>query len=421
MPISKPQPLARSGRGYEALVILLSLVLGAAVVIGLLALSTARRSDRGDAAAIDRPVLTVSRFAARIGRADPRNEELHITGLDRSGRALASTATRIDADALPFLHYRLDNRPPLLRVYFFWRTAERPQELFSTPLPFGGYGETTLRLMEDRSWSGTVTEIGIDVYGELGERPLVVREMAPGPDTTSARLAAIRSDWLQFRPWRHSSINQLPGSPATEPARSATTAAALWAALAASLVALIGLRTGAVSRPGLLAAIAVPWLALDLLWQGNLSRQLAETRQVFAGKTQHEKALASFDGELYSYMAALKSALPAPGRSRVFVLYDSQESRAPPLRAHYHLLPHNVNSLYPLPPVRYLREGDYLIDLRRANDLELREPDGMLVWNGRARLRVTVEQRHPLGNLYRVTGIPGRQGAGTDAKKEHKS
>jgi hypothetical protein len=155
--------------------------------------------------------------------------------------------------------------------------------------------------------------------------------------------------------------------------------------------------------PRILWAIVVAgWLLLDLRFQVNLWRQLAQTAATFAGKTGEEKRLASDDHELYVLMKEVRAALPAPP-VRIHFIADDQALRT---RGSYFLYPQNVyysdgtRARKPVP--EELRSGDYVL-LFLTNDLGYDSAAQALVWpDGRRKLAEQILSRPPGLVLVRV-------------------
>jgi hypothetical protein len=178
-------------------------------------------------------------------------------------------------------------------------------------------------------------------------------------------------------------------------------AIAAWSGLACLLLALASPVARSPRPLGFLFAVAVPWLAIDLLWQSSLFRQLDETRHLFAGKTQQEKHLAGQDNELYRYAAYLKAeVLPEPG-TRIFLLYDTAHMTSTRLRAQYYLLPHNIYNYDRFPRPEYSAPGDYVLVLGEVQGLAYER--GALRWAEQS-LPAEPVDLHPMGSVYRIGG-----------------
>jgi hypothetical protein len=179
---------------------------------------------------------------------------------------------------------------------------------------------------------------------------------------------------------------------------------ASWAALALALTGLfrLFLPFSLVHTAG--AIVLLVWLSLDLLWQRNLAWQLAETKYLFAGKTQHQKHLADREAELYQYAQHLKdNILPDPG-VKIYLLHDSEGLNYRRLKAQYYLLPHNIFNYDTLPRLSKIRGGDYLLVLDAIEALSYLPENGQLQW-GQRKLDVALVDQNEIGQLYLVQDL----------------
>ena len=326
---------------------------------------------------------------------------LRFDRLSEDKRALASARVSIEAKRYPFVRYRLAHRHQGQAIYLIWRRNDQTGELFRAPLPLGE--SHTLRMDGNPQWQGQITEIGLEVYGNLRSVPLVLESLefpSAGPLVT---LQSLWSLWVDFPGWQLSSINHLakravPGT-VTE-----MTAAAAWAGLAVLILIwpVTKLRSG--KTLCLAMAILIPWGTLDLLWQVKLEGQLEDARELFAGKSMDEKHLVDIDSDIYRHALRLKREGLPESVARIFLLHDSSEHNFNRLKTQYYLLPHNVFNFGMRPPMEAIRPGDYILVLGALPRLSF--SDGRLHWKQEPFLSALVVDRDPLGTLYRVTGRP---------------
>lgn len=326
-----------------------------------------------------------------------------LTGMHKAEdeRAILTHRTSFAASDYAFIEYTLSGRNPQEPVYLLWRTAENPEQVSRLPLPWRGNdtGMTFLGLLPE--WSGEITEIGLDIYGDLRGQPLAISSLTLLPRTRAALLHSIWFEWTAFRGWTQKSANFLRGSP-EHGVLAPTLAMAVWSGLALFILAGISRRfRRSHDVVAYASAVLIPWIVLDLLWQADLSRQLDETRYLFAGKTQHEKHLADLDPELYEYAEYLKNeVLPEPG-PRIFLLHDSDQMTYTRLKAQFYLLPHNIFNYDRFPRKKATRAGDYILVLGSVNGLEFSPAASTLAWRDKS-LPVTLVDSRPDGNLYKV-------------------
>ena len=319
----------------------------------------------------------------RLGSGKATEENyLSIIRLDQGidDRAIFTRRTNLKAADLPFLEYRITDRNPGSSFYLIWRRADSPEEVFNSTIHWAGDHAGVIQLSNNPDWQGTITEIGLDVYGDLRDQAPVVEYLKLAPSQKSLLAKAIWNEWTVFREWTQRSAHHLRGTLET-PILSPTLAMAAWAGLALLLLfflARIKKQSGFVSY---IIAVSIPWIALDMLWQSNLSKQLDETQYLFAGKTQSEKHLADWESDLYQYAQHLKkSVLPAPG-VRIFLLNGEPHRTYKRLKLQYYLLPHNIFNFDQYPRPGSVQAEDYLITLGEIEGLKFNADTSRLAWS----------------------------------------
>ena len=277
--------------GLLALAASAIILLGAFVFHSLSQLSAG--SDRGQSRLISGVAMESGMGSAKFDA-----NGLQITALQNTnnqGDAVVSWQGRFQANDYLLLTYRLRKKDDHLKVEFFWRTLQDSQNFSFMPMHPNKGKPSTLALGLDPNWQGTVIQIGIHVAspyvtGEL-DQPVEVRGLALRPYSWQGSLAATWSQftatwsqWTEFRGWSQRSINHLQR---TSP--SATVAMAAWGGLASVLLLGAGLVTRTTEITRYAVAMLIPWITLDLVWQGELSDQLQQTKGQFAEKSVHEK------------------------------------------------------------------------------------------------------------------------------------
>lgn len=342
-------------------------------------------------------VINAGDLVTRIGAADARdNASLAVTRL-AGDRALLTQHLTLQAGDYGFLQYSMVGRNPSQRIYLIWRTAENPADIFNQALSWSEDRTSTLRLEGHPDWRGTITEIGLDIYGELRDQPLVIADLQLSPGSFTGLLSAIWTQWTAFTGWSQKSINYL-GNPRSE-LPTATQAAAAWTALAIILLYIARAPRRAEPLVVLAVTILVPWLTLDLLWQRELNTQQAETRYLFSGKTMHERHLADEDSDIYSYVKHLKTNVLPDTPSRIFILHDSVEHDYERLKSQYYLLPHNIYNYGRFPKVKNLVQGDFILVLGTMPGLSYSEGSQTLTWGKGQKLEARLLDRDERGLL----------------------
>jgi len=386
---------------------LLALALSAIILVTSYAFFAPELSAHKRAAGSDAAVPRTfqgSEFQLRMGAGEATEAgELRLTALQEGedNRAIATRKTSFAAGDYAFVEYEVRGRNAQQAVYLIWRSADTPLKVSSMPLHWHGDHKGTAFLGRQAEWRGRITEIGLDVYGELRGQPLVISKLALLPGSGTKLLDAVWFEWTAFRSWTQKSANFLEGRP-KHGILSPTLAMAAWSCLALLLLAGVYLFTGSQNRVAYAGALIIPWVVSDQLWQANLSTQLEETKYLFAGKGQHEKHLADWSPELYEYAQYLKSeVLPEPG-PRIFLLHDSEPMTYTRLKAQYYLLPHNVFNYDRFPRKKAARVGDYILVLGTVAGLEFSPDAKALRWQGRS-LPVKLIDSRPDGSLFKVT------------------
>ena len=350
-------------------------------------------------------VVNGNELMVRVGSGEHFPDKgLALTELGKDGRAIVTRRISLNANDYPFIRYKIRNHHPGEIIYLIWRTADNPEKLSSARLYGSGNTATTYLLANHKQWQGRITEIGLDIYGDLRNQPLLISSLEALPASRRHLLAAIWSDWNLFEIWKQTSINFLRAAP-HEAVLSPTVVMASWAGMALLLLALAFSLKKAHHPISYAAAVLIPWITLDLLWQSRLSTQLEETAFLFQGKSQQEKHLVDADAELYQYAQHVNSeVLPQPG-ARIFILADNRGQRHEyrRLRTQFHLLPHNIYNYGSLPPRRHVRNGDYLLVLGEVKGLAFEPAKEVLRWGKGKRLKATLVDQHPVGTIYQVT------------------
>ncbi len=385
--------MALGGLGIGALLLLSAYIL----------LSPALESYRSDHKQHTSSTLAIpgSDLSARMGTATENPDKSLTLSRLAGDRAILTRHLTLQAQDYDFLQYQLSNRNPSQTIYLIWRTAAKPAEVFNVRLGWSGDDMTTIRLAENPNWQGTITEIGLDIYGDLRGEPLVISDLHLLPGGVTELLSAIWSDWTAFTGWTQKSINFQGNPGAILP--TPTEAAAAWAGLTLALLLLT--RSPIRGQPRVIIGVAllVTWFALDMLWQRELNIQFDETRYLFDGKTMDERHLVDQDSAIYRYAKRLKEEVLPAAPSRVFILHDSAGHNYERLKTQYYLLPHNIYNYGQYPLVNAIRPGDFILMLGDIPGLSYQHALGLLAWGESSTLKVSPLDSDKKGQLFRVT------------------
>ncbi len=340
-------------------------------------------------------------LAVILGGARKSSTARRLEKLSKEGRAILSKQIQFKAGDYPFVSYQLTNRHPGVFVYLIWRTAGNPGEIETTPLYWSGDKVTSINMSKFKKWRGNITELGLDVYGDLRGEPLIIESLTIAPYSWWTVVSTVWSEWTAFHGWDQTSINSLRGTP-KHPVLSPTVAGAAWTGLALLLLLVLHLFRKSHNAIACGATILIPWIALDLLWQSELNTQLQDTKYLFAGKTQHEKHLAEIDSDLYLYAQHLKEeVLPTPG-ARIFLIHNLPGHDYTRLRTQFHLLPHNIYNFGRRPQPKHTRPGDFILVLGDVPELTFNPSLSVLKWGGKNSLNVTQIDKTAVGTLYQL-------------------
>jgi len=374
------------------------------------------RLDRGPTPPPEPIVLAGKDLQAVVGSAKVAGDALEFTGYEsRDGEhvAVAVWRGRIRAEHYPLLRYQVDARFPGPVLKLVWRTAQDPGVLKSVDIAATDGDAAWLELSRHPDWRATVLELGIYAYTEDEHDALSIAQLALQPHDWRGELASTWADWTGFRGWTSRSINLLYGT-ADAAALSPVLAVGAWAVLAVILLLIMGVVAGRLFAGALAAAVLVPWIALDLLWQEELMTQLAQTRDQFGGKSVAQKHLADVDRHIYRYITRLKDEVLPAGSSRILLLHNSHSHNFNRLKAQYYLLPHNVFNFGRVPPEYGLGTIDYILVLGDSPRLEYDAGRQALLWkHGRRSLPVELLDDDFMGRLYRVLPRAGAKREGT--------
>jgi hypothetical protein len=352
-------------------------------------------------------VIKGSELVARTGDARVVGNSVSVTGLRQVQEwfhVLLSARLNFRAENYPYLSLNLENLGPVQAVNLIWRSADNPGSLVTTPILVRPSGESLIRLETHPDWQGNVTEIGIHIVAGSESTELTISELRLEPHGWQRLLAASLSEWTAPRRWQPTSINHLTGL-SHDSIITPAPAFAAWLLLALLIAWFI--RKTRKSGLGLETVIIamIPWLTIDLLWQGRLHAQLRETRLMFGGKSQHERHLADTDAAIYQYANTLRSeALPAEV-TRIHLVRGYQNDYSQDfdrLKLQYYLLPHNLHNLYNSPRWQHVKHGDYILFLNPINVPPYDADKKKLIIDGDQLLDAELVHQHARGQLYRI-------------------
>ena len=262
-------------------------------------------------------------------------------------------------------------------LHLLWRRADVADKTFSARIEHE-LGETQLLdLSTNPDWTGEISGVAIAMRGYPGD-VLLIRGLSAQEDTISNRLVTELADWVSFRTWNGQSIN-LTIIGARERAVSPVLLVA--AAIALGCLAFSRMRPPrSVAVVGVITAVLIGWIGLDVRWQLDLLSKLRSTTAQFGSGPVEQRWGRGPDSDIYLLANSVKRATHDPSQ-RVFVFGDEPYARG---RAAYHLLPlivHYDAVAGAIPNAKFLRTGD-LIFLTWSRQVRYDKDAERLIWNG---------------------------------------
>jgi len=352
------------------------LALGLAAVLGYTVIQTSggRLSDPPAPLFVDGGDMLPTQGT---GRKDGKAFVLEAPGADGAA-VLAAKLSPFQARDFSRVEWKLATAQAPSELVFVWRTREHPRRSYGKRLRWLVSGAAPLELTAEEGWSGTITGVAL-LIGSGMTAPVRVESLRIVARSAFGSAETLVSQWTEPNPLRGYSVN-FPFDAERGHDLPALPAVAIAEALAMGLYLLLARRNGWPRDRRVLWAIFLGgWLLLDLRWQSNLWREVAERGQRFAGKTTEEMHRVADDAPLYAIVDKIRSALPAAA-TRVLVYCDNDFLC---VRAGFLLYPQNVYRAVkprrPLPSPGNLRPGDHVL-LLYSRAMGYDRGRALLVW-----------------------------------------
>jgi len=284
---------------------------------------------------------------------------------DGSDTVIVSLSLALRSGDYPVISWEISGLPAGSEARLLWRNEYTPDRMFTAPIPIEGGEIAPLIVVKDRNWIGQIAGIALAVKLP-SPTAIQVRGVYAEPLSAGSLLGLRAREWMTQERWSGTSINTVVGGAELSglPLPLLLGLATVLATGASLLVAAVrSARIGPAFPSAVAAMFLVSWTVLDVRWQWNLAWQARATGERFAGKSWHEKHLASEDGELFAFTEKVRAKLPA-SPVRVFVLADADYFRG---RAAYHLYPHNVYFNPWVVPTAAMKPNDYIVVFQRPN------------------------------------------------------
>jgi hypothetical protein len=324
--------------------------------------------------------LVLARGTGRV-----QGDELIVSAPDASGVTLITVTTNLRASDYHGVAWVAAGLREDAEVRLLWRSDVQPGKLNLLPVRVES-GQTLLTTItpKDLGWIGHVTGLALAIQGPLPQ-PVTIRGVIAKPMGAWETLGDRFHEWFAFEAWNGTSINTVVGGADHQDVPLPATLAAVVAICVGVVLLLRRWRPRAFGAavPAIVAALFISaWLALDVRWTWNLARQERATASQYAGKTPHEKLLASSDAPLVAFLDKVRAVLPATP-VRVLIAANADYFRE---RAAYHLYPHSVYARprsNELPDPTSLRAGDWVLVYQRPG-VQFDQQHGKLRWDGHA-------------------------------------
>ena len=308
---------------------------------------------------------------------------LTIHSLNNQGFALISSSSiRLNSSDFNQLEWQIDGLNENVDLQFVWTTRRAPKYLNYVDLFHTDGKEGIFDLNNIENWNGFIGAIGLRIKGILAA-DLTIRQikLKTAPPTITKLLSLAWDDWTYFEGWNEHSINFIVGGPRFGPLLRPLPTIIAWIGLSIFIYAVLSFAKKRFWSIRFCAIFfLIGWFVLDLRWQIDLWRQHLITYTIFSGKNWESRRLSDRDGELFAFIIEAKKKLPSePARIYIVSADPDNSTKFIRLRAHYHLLPHNVYSkLSSLPTADKIRDGDYLLILNPIKGLEYNSNDKKL-------------------------------------------
>ena len=324
--------------------------------------------------------LVLARGTGRV-----QGGELIVSAPDASGVTLITVTSTLRASDYHGVAWVVAGLREDAEVRLLWRTDVQPGKLNLLPVRVES-GRTLLIVItpKDQGWIGHVTGLALAIQGPLPQ-PVTVRGVIAKPMGAWETLADRFREWFAFEAWNGASINTVVGGAENQDVPMPAALAAVVAICVGIILLLRRWRPRAfvAAVPTIAVALFIAaWLLLDVRWTWNLARQERATALQYAGKTPHEKLLASSDAPLVAFLDKARAVLPSTP-VRVLVAANADYFRE---RAAYHLYPHSVYARprsNELPDPATLRAGDWVLVYQRLG-IQFDRQHGKLRWDGHA-------------------------------------
>ena len=323
--------------------------------------------------------------------------------LNQAGQGIVEVASKSEKlDELSVLHVTLNEGSAADGLMVAWRTKLSREKLLHYRVAAAPAGSLWLSMKDVPGWEGIATSIGLVFLGPPGAR-VEIRSVELLAPVFPYNAQALLSDWTDFAAWKLHSINAHPGVNSSGNSHYPVpfAAAVLVVSILVYLSGFFILRRKVNIELRVVAIMfLICWIALDMIWQARLLRQLDATREAFAGKTPSEKRVEGRDANLFGFISRVREEI-GPGHPRVFVTSSNDYTG---MRGAYFLYPLNVywqRKPPSLPLAESITRGDFIV-LLKPTQLFYDSPSSTIQYGDKSRLSVRRILSTPTGDLFQV-------------------
>jgi hypothetical protein len=316
----------------------------------------------------------------------------------------------LDSTRYPYVTIQTEGDGASITSHFFWRNASAPRITHRVKLPWLQGAPITQPLLQHPGWQGEIVEAGLIIAGKLERVMFRPESLTFAPPSFANHLSTIVTEWLMYEGWSQRSINfRTEGK--SKKILSINLAVGTWLGVSLLIFSILLFAQHRLQgptppnktnlAPALLVLIALPWLALDLLWQTELLHRVQQTYHLFYGKSVQQRRLAMKDEYLYDYAQYIKGQIFQRKGERAFI-FSGDTVNYESLKLRYYLSPIQT-VIYPgLPQLTHVRNGDLLIFLAGFEKLAIDRSTRQLTFPNGSTVTASLIDRGDIGLIFRT-------------------
>jgi hypothetical protein len=360
-----------------------ALLVSAIILMAVYGFSFYSESNAKEALSVDIDLSLI------IGRAIQK-DDIRVISPGQDGRAILAGVTQsIRTDDYRFLQLDMIHAEKVEDILFFWRLENDPASVKTALLPLNANGGL-FNLGDEKYWNGTITELGLMVYGGQ-DTQINVASMKLMPPTFWRLIHAEFNQWIavwrwdqktaHFLRWDGINLNPVP-------------AVAVWLLVAFVLYSFWGKE----KKKAAIMLLITGWVILDLRWYWEQYHQVNDLKNQLVEFPK--ETVISLDAELYGEIERLKSTVLPQEPVRVQIVKSGPANDYMRWKAQYYLLPHPVYNYGSQPIWEKLQPGDWLWAMGETPDFSYDDMIGL--YNKGNRLSAIKMDKGSIGTLYKI-------------------